>query len=880
MFGTKTTATGGWLRKRTNNQSSDIHSLSQQDENCRFRHNLQCLERTDEDPVLPDPPDLELPLGSCKSSKVSSPAPLAPFSNASDTHKKSSLFCHSQYPSRQPHSPKSSFKPNYHRQANESLQHPVNNHRNTRGDSRRGLFSSQFLKYHSDSNGKENVFLTHNKRCSPTMLLLRNVIRRRISFGDKCKRFDIFFVCTIFSTIVISARNFYLASLPPKIEYDPEWTDWELMMQQSVADLIPPLPESHQLNSTQSTFLTDIFENLHGLINGVDNVAMSGGPISEQTMFPNSDHLNMFPELQKLQQQIKLQRMSGNIQSKQAKSSFGIKTFRQTRNRRPHVKMKGQVPFAKHDKHFLTVPLPNYELIGKVRSILADNLRYHAKKTCTATLEEADGVQMENSTLHEQRSLPVLGITVATDTPSDRYLRRLLHTIDLSTVGSIVITWYDEQTVAQLLGDDEVGLSHIVIEQALVEFIERVKFEEVFWQEKNSSNTSEKLKTTTYEGDGFQLASQSSLRLMSQISSSMRQFCRIDGNASYVGHRNLQHHTQCQNELLIIRFPTNLGCSSGVNNPLFTHPTSPHWLIANYDIAYPPGILYNMGKELKRTIFQRPNLAIHTFGYIYGRGKLENPWSNFIMTSCAVAKVGVWDEDEFPAYYEDDDYRDRIRYIIGKWRTIMKKTNETDLPPHLSQIIMDDSHVIRYQNDRNVSVVHGPLSATGYVSGTHSTMEKWSSRGFFDDMKSYLGLFLGNKRSIEKNRHRYESDRWSVVRELSDAPGYFRCKHGSLPDPGVDGRDSLRYFGFDERFELPFENVTRLNNTTTTDAQVRHASTKTERQYNETRAKLWSEWRFNATRRFCIHNGANEVLSSVISRDEIIAKFQRLCSVC
>ena len=209
----------------------------------------------------------------------------------------------------------------------------------------------------------------------------------------------------------------------------------------------------------------------------------------------------------------------------------------------------------------------------------------------------------------------------------------------------------------------------------------------------------------------------------------------------------------------------------------------------------------------------------HTFGYIYGRGKIENPWSNFVMTSCAVAHVGVWDENIFPAYYEDDDYRDRIRYVLGEWIDVIGDSDRyNDAPLQF----MNDSHLIRYMTDRNVSVAHGPLDAETYLSGTHETMkkvhdeeeaiEREESRFLVRLRSSIEKLRAGKGRPDDRpgNPLHYESLRWSTVKEVSDAGGYFRCKHGALPDAGEHGEDPLRYFGWHERFLVPFVNRTRV----------------------------------------------------------------------
>ena len=520
------------------------------------------------------------------------------------------------------------------------------------------------------------------------------------------------------------------------------------------------------------------------------------------------------------------------------------------------------------------VPIPDYEAMADVRSELEGGLRRRAAETC----EDRRGAEIE--TPSGGRSLPVMGITVANDTPRNRYLRRILHTIDLGVVGSVVVTWYDEQTEAQLVGRDGPSSSHLVVRQALGEYIDRRDFVEIPWNEDEGDGDAGAYADFQFEPPvdertpRLRLADVENLRLLSRTASSIHQYCRY---AKYA--RDARH---CENELLVLRFSTNLGCSYGVNNPLFTHPDSHSWLIANHDIAYPPGILENMGRELEKTRAADPDLAVLTFGYIYGRGRLENPWSNFVMTACAVARAGVWSEDIFPAYYEDDDFRDRIRYIMGTWSDAVHGDGESDAHPNVPELLMDDTRYIRYVTDRSVAVAHGPISAETYLSGTHEAMQR-----AFDEEKARR-VPAARKRTIwerlrgpppavaEPVPHSsdvYESDRWYFVRQLSDAKRYFACKHGALPDPGKRGEDSLRYFGRNERFLRPFVNRTNMD-------VLRDLSTG-RNGGDESSASLWSAWSFNATRRTCVHRAANIILSKPKEeRENLTAKYKVLCSVC
>ena len=232
---------------------------------------------------------------------------------------------------------------------------------------------------------------------------------------------------------------------------------------------------------------------------------------------------------------------------------------------------------------------------------------------------------------------------------------------------------------------------------------------------------------------------------------------------------------------------------------------------------------------------------------------------------------------------------------------------------------MNDAHLIRYMTDRNVSVAHGPLDADTYLSGTHETMkrvqdeeeaiEREESR-LLRRVRSWISRLLlravggggGGEDHPRPDDHRkplhYESLRWSTAREVSDAKGYFRCKHGTLPDAGEHGEDPLRYFGWHERFLVPFVNRTRvtrlreysmsrpLNETGSVDARVEIDRRGRTRDGDAGTAAVdsspWAAWMFNATRRRCVHEAVNALLSMPPSeeRANLTRQFRDSCSMC
>ena len=113
---------------------------------------------------------------------------------------------------------------------------------------------------------------------------------------------------------------------------------------------------------------------------------------------------------------------------------------------------------------------------------------------------------------------------MANDTPDNRYLRRILHTIDLNTVGSIVVTWYDELTEAQLVTNQH-SLSHDVVASALEEFIAMKGFEEIFWNENADNNTTYLNAESDENNSELRLADTTSLAMLSQMATSSQQLC-------------------------------------------------------------------------------------------------------------------------------------------------------------------------------------------------------------------------------------------------------------------------------------------------------------------------------------------------------------------
>ena len=134
----------------------------------------------------------------------------------------------------------------------------------------------------------------------------------------------------------------------------------------------------------------------------------------------------------------------------------------------------------------------------------------------------------------------------------------------------------------------------------------------------------------------------------------------------------------------IIESETNLGVASSWNvlcNQILEH--YEYALILNDDI-------YLGKKEYEVELFlsQYPNKDFYL-------GMID--WSVFIMPSKTFKKVGIFDEQFFPAYYEDNDYMYRMRLMA------MKIYNVPFLNPliHRSSMTNDKDKSIIVQSEAN-----------------------------------------------------------------------------------------------------------------------------------------------------------------------------------
>ncbi len=100
--------------------------------------------------------------------------------------------------------------------------------------------------------------------------------------------------------------------------------------------------------------------------------------------------------------------------------------------------------------------------------------------------------------------------------------------------------------------------------------------------------------------------------------------------------------------IFICHLPSNIGVSGAWNLIIKSYINSPYWIITNHDVSFTPGILEEMWNkaENKET------------GMVFGkRGDYDlGGFDLFLIKDWVVQKLGLFDENFYPAYCEDADY--------------------------------------------------------------------------------------------------------------------------------------------------------------------------------------------------------------------------------
>jgi GT2 family glycosyltransferase len=100
-------------------------------------------------------------------------------------------------------------------------------------------------------------------------------------------------------------------------------------------------------------------------------------------------------------------------------------------------------------------------------------------------------------------------------------------------------------------------------------------------------------------------------------------------------------------DVTVLNMPSNIGVAASWNLGIKCHPRSPYWVFMGSDVEWLPTSLQKVA-----ALSGPERFLISNYGF-----------NAFSLGSSFVKNVGLFDENYYPAYYEDEDYENRARYM-------------------------------------------------------------------------------------------------------------------------------------------------------------------------------------------------------------------------
>ena len=124
-------------------------------------------------------------------------------------------------------------------------------------------------------------------------------------------------------------------------------------------------------------------------------------------------------------------------------------------------------------------------------------------------------------------------------------------------------------------------------------------------------------------------------------------------NANFEGTDSIP---DCVADYRVLNMPSNLGCAGSWNLGVKLQPFAPWWLVASDDVVFEPGALELFAQECS------PDYVT-----------ISDEWPHyqfFGVGENVVQKVGLFDENLYPANFEDDDYQRRCEIAGVEFRIV------------------------------------------------------------------------------------------------------------------------------------------------------------------------------------------------------------------
>lgn len=189
--------------------------------------------------------------------------------------------------------------------------------------------------------------------------------------------------------------------------------------------------------------------------------------------------------------------------------------------------------------------------------------------------------------------------------------------------------------------------------------------------------------------------------------------------------------------------------SEGWNAGLKIFPESKWFLICAYDVEFLPRQLRRFTRRFFNDtgIYPASNLVKNNFVFSNWQNLLPGGYNLFAFTNQVFKALGYFDQNFFPAFYEDDDYHRRAM-IWGKQTNLLKWQTYMFMKPFHGTYIRQNYNITNTlssdkvgSNRTNKGNLHSENYAKQYISGT-IYLDKVSMGRYTQMYKSILICFV------------------------------------------------------------------------------------------------------------------------------------------
>mmetsp|Transcript_14715 Transcript_14715/g.24348 ORF Transcript_14715/g.24348 Transcript_14715/m.24348 type:complete len:335 (-) Transcript_14715:546-1550(-) len=191
--------------------------------------------------------------------------------------------------------------------------------------------------------------------------------------------------------------------------------------------------------------------------------------------------------------------------------------------------------------------------------------------------------------------------------------------------------------------------------------------------------------------------------------------------------KKLQRDRAGCTEDIIRHYPFNLGCSGAWNRQILLTRNAPWWLLLNGDVAFPEGMLKRLAQYVWKVIEEDKDAAMIMFKFRGSRWMM----AAFVVTKDSLRRLGMFDENFYPAWYEDHDWWRRIK---------MAGMHTINAPEELELIHRDENKVGWFPGLTDASAVGNPSA-----KAAKATMDRAGNLEYLDtkyvEPENYRTLF-------------------------------------------------------------------------------------------------------------------------------------------